>query len=114
MNYEQKEIVLVPFPYSDLSSFKKRPVLILSNNTFNENREDVVVAAITSKQFIDEYSLFINDDSLEYGFLPEESVIKLSKLFTIKKSMIIKKFSKIKDDVFLETTDKINSIINLK
>jgi len=34
--YKQKEIVLVPFPYSDLSSSKKRPVLIVSNEDLRE------------------------------------------------------------------------------
>ncbi len=30
--YKQREIVLLPFPYSDLSAIKKRPILIISNN----------------------------------------------------------------------------------
>ena len=47
-NYKQKEIVLVPFPYSDLSATKKRPVLIVSNNHYNNNFEDVIVCVITS------------------------------------------------------------------
>lgn len=88
MTYNQKEIVLVPFPYSDLTSVKKRPVLILSNNKFNSKSQDVIVCAITSKHFSDDYSLEITNESLLYGILPEPSVIKPFKLFSISKNKI--------------------------
>ena len=78
--YKQSEIVLVPFPYSDLSYTKKRPVLSkleLSFSPFQERR-------------------------LDFGILPEKSFIKIHKLFTISKQKIIKKFSKIRPEKFGE------------
>ena len=53
--YKQREIVLVPFPYSDLSSTKRRPVLIVSNDDYNQMFQDVVVCVITSNQQTDDY-----------------------------------------------------------
>lgn len=41
--YKQSEIVLVPFPYSDLSYTKKRPVLIVSNNEYNLKYPDILL-----------------------------------------------------------------------
>ena len=113
MKFNQKEIVLVPFPYTDLSSIKNRPVLILSNNHFNFSHNDLLVAVITSKIFIDEYSVEIDNDSLEYGILPEKSVIKTSKLFTISKDIIIKKFSIKKVEKFEEVVSKFSELIKL-
>lgn len=113
MKFRQKEIVLVPFPYSDLSSIKNRPVLILSNNNFNFSHNDLLVAVITSKIFIDDYSVEIDNDSLEYGILPEKSVIKTSKLFTISKDIIIKKFSILKDEKFEKVVNRITELIKL-
>ena len=55
--YKQREIVLVPFPFSDLSSAKKRPVLIISNNDYNQRFDDVVVCVITSTLQKDDYSM---------------------------------------------------------
>ncbi len=106
--YKQKEIVLVPFPYSDLSSTKRRPVLVISNSNYNKNYPDIVVCVITSNLFKDEYSVTLNDDDLEVGMMPEKSVIKCHKLFTIEQSQIIKRFSIINDRKFVEVIDKIS------
>ncbi len=46
--YKQGDILLVPIPYSDMTSMKKRPVLVLSNDLYNKQTEDIIVAAITS------------------------------------------------------------------
>lgn len=100
MKYSQREIVLVPFPFSDLSTTKKRPVLIISNDDYNSKHDDVVVCVITSNKFKDDFSVVIKDDNLEYGFLPEESTIKYHKLFTINKSKIGKKFSIVNKELF--------------
>jgi mRNA interferase MazF len=48
MMYRQGDILLIPFPFSDLSSTKQRPVLVLSNSEYNWSQQDIVVAAITS------------------------------------------------------------------
>jgi len=48
MNYEKWDIILVPFPFTDLTISKKRPALIVSPNVYNE-KLDVVIAFITSK-----------------------------------------------------------------
>ena len=109
--YKQREIVLVPFPYSDLSSTKRRPVLIVSNDAYNKKFQDVVVCVITSNQHTDDYSLTLENENLEMGVLPESSVVKAHKLFTIHQGKIIRKFSLVKTDYFKEISDKIKSLI---
>lgn len=107
MKYSQREIVLVPFPFSDLSTTKKRPVLIISNDDYNSKYDDVVVCVITSKKLKDDLSVVINDEDLEYGYLPEESTIKYHKLFTINKSKIVKKFSVVNKELFGTVSKKL-------
>jgi mRNA interferase MazF len=46
--FNQGEILLIPVPFSDLSSVKKRPVLVLSNSAHNSASRDIIVIAITS------------------------------------------------------------------
>ena len=50
-------MLLVPFPFSDQSGKKVRPVIVLSNNDFNTNSEDIIVVGITSNIIKDKYSL---------------------------------------------------------
>jgi hypothetical protein len=45
---EQGDIVLIPVPFTDLTSQKRRPVIVLSNNAYNRTSSDVVVVAMTS------------------------------------------------------------------
>ena len=52
---KQRDIILVPFPFTDLTNSKRRPALIISNNKFNKESGDVIVCAITSN---------ISDDSI--------------------------------------------------
>lgn len=49
MTPKQRDIVLVPLPFTDLTSVKRRPVLVLSNDSHNRRGQDVVVSAITSR-----------------------------------------------------------------
>jgi mRNA interferase MazF len=62
--YKQGEILLIPIPFSDLSSQKQRPVLVLSNDIYNKITEDLVVAAITSKLNNLDYSIIIDQLNL--------------------------------------------------
>ncbi len=86
--------------------------MILSNNKFNSKSQDVLVCAITSKHFSDEYSVEITNDTLEYGVIPEPSVIKPYKLFTISKNKILKKFSIINKPNFDEVISKLNQVLD--
>jgi len=109
--YKQREVVLVPFPYSDLSATKRRPVLIVSNNDYNNSFPDILVCVITSNRFEDEYSVNLDNEDLEIGILPESSVVKMHKLFTIEKTKIIRKFSMVKSEYYDQIKDKIEALI---
>lgn len=111
MNYRQGEIVLLPFPFSDLSGTKKRPVLIVSSNTYNAAFRDVIVCVITSKTKDDDYSINLRNEDLRGGILPEPSVIKCHKLFTIEKRLILKRFSELKSIKLKEVIEKIGLVL---
>ncbi len=110
--YKQRDIVLVPFPYSDLSSSKKRPVLILSNDDYNQTYDDVVVSAITSSFKNDRYALALTNDDLEIGLLPEQSAVKAHKIFTIAQSQILRKFGVVKRTYFQTVVEKITTLVS--
>jgi mRNA interferase MazF len=81
------KIVLIPFPFTDLSSSKRRPALILL-----ERKEDVVVAFISSRipPILEDQIILINKNHKEFlnTGLKDDSVIYLDKITTIAKDLI--------------------------
>jgi mRNA interferase MazF len=108
---KQKDIVLVPFPYSDLSGSKRRPVLVVSNDDYNQKYQDTLVCVITSNLRKDSYSIELENSDLEVGVLPESSLIKAHKLFTIHQDKVIRKYSVVKSECFEKVAEKIKHLI---
>ena len=88
--YRRGDIVLVPFPFTDLSSTKKRPALVVSPDKFNEHAQDVVLVAITS-QPSDSHVVSLDEHDYVDGKLPRTSFVKVSKLFTTHPTLVLKK-----------------------
>ena len=65
-SFSQGDVVLVPFPFTDLSAIKQRPALVLSPERINKVRTDLVVAAITSQipDVIGEDEILLSDTDL--------------------------------------------------
>jgi mRNA interferase MazF len=108
--FDQGEILLIPVPFSDLSSVKKRPVLVLSNSIHNVSGRDIIVIAITSNLI--QKDIEISNDSLTYGFLPKKSVIKVDKVYTLEAGIVIKKIGKINNDVLLKVYNEFVKLIS--
>jgi len=53
------KIVLVPFPFTDLTGVKQRPALVISNNEYNQKNLDVIICGITSNLEDLNYSVVI-------------------------------------------------------
>ncbi len=87
-NYRQKDIVLVPFPYTNLEGIKLRPALIVSNTKLNFS-QDRICCLITSNTPIN--GVEIEKKYLNYGNLPFQSWVKPHRLFTIHEQIIKKK-----------------------
>jgi mRNA interferase MazF len=88
--YRRGDIVLVSFPFTDLSSSKRRPALVISPDAFNQASQDVVLAAITS-QGLEDGGLTIEPGDCIDGILPKPSVVKPAKLFTMHTTLVLKK-----------------------
>ncbi len=50
-DYSFGDIVLVPFPFTDQSTVKKRPAVIVSSNAYNKKKPDIIIMAVTSIVF---------------------------------------------------------------
>ena len=110
MMFQQKELVLLPYPFSDQGGSKVRPAIIVSNDNFNKKCEDCVLVPLTTVIKNEHYSLILNQDNLESGKLLKQSRIRIDKIFTIKKSLIIMKIGKINDKTIEKIRFEISKI----
>ena len=109
--FDQGEILLIPVPFSNLSSVKKRPVLVLSNNAHNSSSLDIIVIAITFN--LVQKGIEISNNSLTDGFLPKKSIIKVDKVYTLDANIAIKKIGKINNDVLSNVYNEFVKLISL-
>ena len=94
-NIEQRSVILVPFPFTDLSGAKKRPALVISSTEFNRKNEDIICCLITSNLEDTHHSININNKDMEDGFLEFESKIKSYRMFTVHKKLVYKQLGKL-------------------
>ena len=66
------DVVVVPFPFSDLSQAKRRPALVISKL----DGDDLILCQITSQTVKDNYAISINKSDFESGDLKQSSNIK--------------------------------------
>ena len=112
-NIEQRDIVLIPFPYSNLTTNKKRPVVIISNKNYNDKNKDIICCAITSKFKNEKENIIIEDQNLETGKLKVKSAIKPEKIYSLFKKRIIKIIGKLKVDKSKEIIKSLNKNIEI-
>jgi len=110
--YKQGDILLIPFPYTDLMATKQRPVLVLSNTNYNGLHQDIVVAAITSNVTDKDYSIYVTANDLDEGQLKVDSLIRADKIYTFSNRIVIRKFGHLKSEVFLKVKEKIEKLIS--
>ncbi len=72
------DVVVVPFPFSDLAQAKRRPALAVAEL----EGDDRILCQITSRHFRDGYALGINDAEIEEGSLKKESNVRPNRLFS--------------------------------
>ena len=96
------EVVIVPFPFSDLSRIKKRPALVVADL----QGDDRILCQITSQSYGDPYSIPLNSDDFNFGGLMMESWVRPNKIFTFESSIIEKSVGHL-------NSQKINEIIGV-
>jgi len=111
--FNQRDIILIPFPYSDMSTTKRRPVVILSNKDHNLNNEDFICCAITSNERNYKNSIEIKPEHLESGRLLEGSRVKPNKIVSLAKKLSLKKIAKLNITKSKEVVSKLNIFIKI-
>ena len=108
--YKQGEIILIPFPFSDLTGSKKRPAIIISNSKLKG--DDFICSLITSNS--PKQGLLIRNQDFTHDKLPFKSWVKPERIFTIDKRIIIKKLAKVNSEFYLKLEKEISKFIQVE
>ncbi len=102
------DVVVVLFPFSDLSQNKRRPALVLAELEGN----DLILCQITSKKIGDKYAVQLNHRDFVDGTLKQESNIRPNRIFTADISIISRRVGRLREDKIKEVIDKVIEILN--
>lgn len=111
MKFAQGDLVLIPFPFSDLSRKKVRPALIISNKKFNLFGRDFLLVPLTSIIKRDNYSVKIDQSNLVSGNLVKSSIIKVSNVFAVDKNKIVFKIGTLDKQIFNKVKKLFYSLV---
>lgn len=81
--FASRQVILLPFPFSDLSASKRRPALLLAN----VDKGDWVLCQITSKPYADARAITLTEADFAQGGLQLTSYARAGKLFTAHESL---------------------------
>lgn len=110
-NIRQGGIILIPFPFTDLSGSKKRPALVVSGDQFNKRSEDVICCLITSNPKDRQEAVPITNKDLGSGFLEFDSKVKPYRLFTVDKGVVHKTLGTLNKRKLDEVVSGIHRVI---
>jgi mRNA interferase MazF len=101
------DIVLIPFPFTNLSATKIRPALVLISNG-----ADVTVTFITTQmEWADDASVKVTPSKL--NALKKDSIIRLNKIATIDKSLVLGKIGQLSKDEIDLINVKLKEVLDL-
>lgn len=94
------DVVIVPFPQTDLAVGKRRPALVL----VNLKGDDLILCQITTQARFDGYSIPLAAQDLQGGSLHLDSFVRPNRLFTVHQSVILRSVGRI-------TGEKLNQVL---
>ena len=97
------DIVVVPFPFSDLSMSKRRPALVL----VDLKGADLILCQITSQSIRDDIAISIDLTDIDNGTLNTVSNARPNKLFTADENIILYQIGKLKNDKLSVVISKV-------
>ena len=102
------DVVVIPFPFSDLSAAKRRPALVLATL----RGDDVILCQITSRALTDANAIPLHDADFASGRLRQESSIRPDRLFTADSNRVLYRVGSLRVEKIAEVVAKIVEIIS--
>ncbi|PZO22295.1 MAG: MazF family transcriptional regulator [Leptolyngbya foveolarum] len=100
-------VVLIHFPFSDLSRSKLRPAVVLADS----GKGDWILCQVTSKAYADSKAVQLDKEDFMHGSLDIVSYTRPGKLFTANSELIVKKVGNLKEDAFQRVIEAVVQLL---
>ena len=111
MTLEQRDIVLIPFPFSDLRSSKSRPVLVVSCDNYNSGSPDFLGMAVTSNLTDRAHAVLLRQQDLDDGRLKMDSMVRTDKVYSLSRSLVRRRFGSVKTAAFAGLLSELDRVL---
>ncbi len=101
------DVVVLPFPFSDLSHAKRRPALVLAEF----EGDDLLLCQITSQRFTDSSAIPIDENDFETGTLKRKSYVRPIRLFTADRQIVLYRVGHVRAEKIKEVVERIINIL---
>jgi len=101
------DVVVIPFPFSDLSGSKRRPALVVADL----GGDDIILCQITSVARSDSYAISLDTADFEEGTLPVKSLVRPNKIFTAAQQLVLYSPGRLKPEKLQNITVAIIEIL---
>jgi mRNA interferase MazF len=110
---EQGDIVLIPIPFTDLSTQKRRPVIVSSNNRYHRRTADMVVVAMTSNPQPSEFAFTLTSDDLTAGHLNRPGQVRADRIDTLSQAIAVKTFGRVSAAVLARIREHLQALTSV-
>lgn len=113
---KKDDVVLISFPFTDLTSVKVRPALVISNDSYNETQDDIVLLLITSnisRVSSDDYLLESENTVFTDTGLKKTSVFRVGKIHTLRKTLLVSKLGFVGSGILREIEGRLRNLLQL-
>ena len=102
------QVVLVPFPFSDLSRTKMRPAVVLAD----AGRDDWILCQVTSNPYGDEKAITVSEKDFQSGVLRVTSYERPGKLFIANASLIVESVGELRTSTIKRVIEVVVGILS--
>jgi mRNA interferase MazF len=101
------DVVVLPFPFSDLSQAKRRPALIVAEAGGNE----LLLCQITSQAVRDRYAVTLSEADFQSGSLKKQSNVRPNRMFTADVGIIAYSAGHLQGPKIREVIEKLVALL---
>ena len=101
------DVVVVPFPFSDLTNAKRRPALVVARL----DGDDVILTQVTSQAVKDRYAVELKDSDFADGSLNLTSNVRPNRIFTADTRIILYRVGSLKPSKLTEVVNRVVAIL---